>query len=309
MPLVDMSAVGEAAGFELPAVIPEGQRDVTIHRYASSLQARGVADDEIVALCLEANERRCSPPMPAWQARKCAESAIASYEKGGASSYGRTARPVARRPVRVVDRRGRPDLLPDLSGLGPLEQARAWLSAMFMPDEVVCLVMEPKSRFPTTEWYAHAGQLCDPCDPLLGRLLGSVRPCGMWAVQNPVREPGGGRRREDVARWRWALVECDTLPADEQLERICALLFDDNPHGYHAHAVTWSGGKSWHAEVLVNARDEEEYRERVEGLYRFCEANGLPPDRSCRNPNRLTRLPGAARGETGQPQSLRWSHA
>lgn len=305
MPAIDLSAVTDGR-FELPAAIGEGARDETLHRYASSLQARGVADEEIVALVLEANARRCDPPLPERQARKCAMSAVRSYEKGAGGTYGRKAHAAPERPVRHVRRRGRPDLLPDMSGLGAEAQARAWLRAMFGPEDVACLVLGLPSRFPTTEWYAHAGQLCDEGDPLLGMLLGSARDCGMWCVQNPVAGCGGGRRDEDVADLRWALVECDELPPDEQLERICALLFETRDTGWKCKAVTWSGNKSWHAEVYVGAPDIETYRARVDELYRLCDANGLPVDHSCRNPARLTRLPGAMRAGTGQRQALRW---
>lgn len=309
MPRIDLSAAVEQRGFELPTTIGEGGRDVTLHAYASSLQARGVGDSQIVALVMEANAERCVPPLPDWQARKCAESAIRSYEKGAGGEYGRRVREVPQRPVRRVSRRGMPERLPDMSGLEPLAQARAWLSAMFFPDDVVCLVLEPESRFPTTEWYAHAGQLCDPCDPLLGKLLGAAHDCGVWCVQNPIRDHGGRRRNADVADFRWALVESDELPADEQLERMCALLFETQATGWKCKALTWSGNKSWHAEVYVGAPDEDSYRAQVDELYRYCDANGLPVDHSCRNPARLTRLAGAWRAETGQRQWLRWCDA
>lgn len=309
MPQIDLSAATERRGYELPAVIGSGTRDVELHAYASSLQARGVPDEQIVALVLEANARRCDPPLPERQARKCAESAIGRYEKGAAGTYGREAKAAPKLPVREVARRGRPDLLPDMSGLGPLGQARAWLGALFFPEDVVCLAFEPESRFPQTEWYAYAGQLTDESDPLLGRLIGATHGCGLWAVQNPIDGFGGRRRDVDVADFRWALVESDELPPDEQLERVCALLFEPEDTGWKCKALTWSGNKSWHALVYVGAPDIDTYRRRVDDLYRLCDANGLPVDHSCRNPARLTRIAGAERAETGQRQWLRWCDA
>lgn len=309
MPKIDLSGAATAARFELPASIGKGQRDVTMHAYASSLQARGVADEEIVALVLEANAERCVPPMPEGQARKCAESAIGRYEKGAAGMAAKAARAPLRDPARAVRRcrrRGRPDLLPDMSGLAPIEQARAWLSALFWPEDVVCLCLDVRSRFPRTEWYAHAGQLLDPADPLLGLLLGACDPSlGLWAVQNPVAGCGGRRRDADVADLRWALVECDELPPDQQLERVCALLFEPEGTGWKCHSLTWSGGKSWHALVYVGAgADRDLYARRVADLYAWCSGNGLPVDVHCANPARLTRVPGVARG--GGAQELRW---
>lgn len=49
--------------FVLPASIPEGERHTTLFRYASSLRARGVSEQEIWRLVSDA-ARRCTPPFP-----------------------------------------------------------------------------------------------------------------------------------------------------------------------------------------------------------------------------------------------------
>ena len=68
--------------FTLPDSVPEGKRNDTIMRYACSLQAKGYADDEIYRLALEANEKRCSPPMPESEVRTIVQGVTARYAKG-----------------------------------------------------------------------------------------------------------------------------------------------------------------------------------------------------------------------------------
>ena len=304
MPDVDLSAVAERRGFELPATIGRGGRDDTLHAYASSLQARGVGDAEIVALVMEANATRCDPPLPERQARKCAESAIRSYEKGAGGRPGRAATPLTVPRAPVLSRRGRPDLLPDWSGVSPVAQARAWVMALFEPTECVCVVADPTLGYRGGhggEIHVPAGMLADPGAPLLAKMLSRCGPDGLWAVVNPL-DGSGMRRRGNVTSHRNLLVECDELGADEQLERICALLMNGGRGGPEAVAVTWSGGRSWHAVVRVSARDAAEYEARRAWVYALCEANHLPVDTHCGNPTRLTRLAGATRG--GSPQRL-----
>lgn len=47
--------------------------------------------------------------------------------------------------------------------------------------------------------------------------------------------------------------------------------------------------------ILVDARDSEEYRKRVQYLYDFLNKNGLKVDINNRNPSRLSRMPGVTR--------------
>ena len=60
--------------------------------------------------------------------------------------------------------------------------------------------------------------------------------------------------------------------------------------------LVYSGGKSLHAIVRVDAVDYSEYRKRVDYLFDVCEKNGLHPDGANRNPSRLSRMPGVTRG-------------
>ena len=60
-------------------------------------------------------------------------------------------------------------------------------------------------------------------------------------------------------------------------------------------ALVYSGGKSVHAIVKVEASNADEYRKRVQYLYNVCKKNGLDVDKQNKNPSRLSRMPGVIR--------------
>lgn len=82
-------------GFELPTTIVEGERNTTLHRYASSLQSKGHADADIVALVDEANETRCTEPLPQSEVDAIVRHVLDDYQKGlrpdGSRAGGRVA--------------------------------------------------------------------------------------------------------------------------------------------------------------------------------------------------------------------------
>jgi RecA-family ATPase len=126
----------------------------------------------------------------------------------------------------------------------------------------------------------------------LGATIGDWKPqVGAWIRFNPL--DGDGVKNENVTKFRFALVESDTLPIAEQdivfrkLELPIA-------------ALVHSGGKSLHAIVRVDAENYEEYRKRVEFLYDFLEKNGVSIDKQNRNPSRLSRMPGVTRNGNRQ---------
>lgn len=136
-----------------------------------------------------------------------------------------------------------------------------------------------------------AGELIEAlskCHGDIGAVLGDYNPeCGAWIRFNPL--DGKGVRDENVTDYRYALVESDSVPIEKQnailrkLELPIAML-------------VYSGGKSLHAIVRVDAEDYSEYRKRVDYLFGVCEKNGLHPDGANRNPSRLSRMPGVTRG-------------
>ena len=192
-----------------------------------------------------------------------------------------------------------PEELPDGPG-DPVRELSEYLQALFGADEVVGYVCESFER-DGRHIPASKGSYTRTCGELLRdlerygsieRALGSYDPeAGAWIRFNPLT--GQGVRNSDVADFRYALVESDSLPKDRQLALVRALELP-------CAAVVDSGGKSVHAIVRVDARDYAEYRQRVDQLYEVCRKNGLEPDPQNKNPSRLSRMPGAARGDSRQ---------
>lgn len=182
----------------------------------------------------------------------------------------------------------------------PADQLKRYLRALFEADEYVAYVTESfmadDRRRPTRGcWDRTAGQLLaelDQCGGDLGKVVGDWDPeVGAWICFNPV--DGTGRKDANITAYRYALVECDNMELGKQqaiirqLELPCA-------------ALVYSGGKSVHAIVKVDAPDYTEYRKRVDYLYAACQKNGLSIDQQNRNPSRLSRMPGIPRGSQKQ---------
>lgn len=121
----------------------------------------------------------------------------------------------------------------------------------------------------------------------IGAVLGDYDPeAGAWIRFNPL--DGKGVKNENVTDFRYALVESDSMALEEQNALIRELELP-------VAALVYSGGKSLHAIVRIDAANYEEYRKRVDYLYEVCGKNGLEIDRQNRNPSRLSRMPGVMR--------------
>jgi len=182
----------------------------------------------------------------------------------------------------------------------PADELSRYLSTLFQPDEYVGYVTEswekdgrhlPKrGAFDRT-----AGQLLDAleaCGGDIGAVVGDVQPeVGAWIRFNPL--DGEGIKDANVTSYRYALVESDKLSVERQAAIYQQL---ELPVAVLVH----SGGHSLHAIVRIEAKDYAEYRERVDFLFKVCDANGLELDRQNRNPSRLSRMPGVLRNGNKQ---------
>jgi len=186
----------------------------------------------------------------------------------------------------------------------PVEQLILYLETLFKPDDLVGYVTNDVWQDTEGKWMPSKGvydrtaqELIDtlrkhPDD--LGATIGDWKDeCGAWIRFNPL--DGLGVKNENITRFTYALVESDDMPISEQdafyrkLELPIA-------------ALTSSAGKSIHAIVRVDAKDNAEYRKRVDFLYDYLEKNGLKVDKQNRNPSRLSRMPGVTRN--GKEQTL-----
>ena len=126
----------------------------------------------------------------------------------------------------------------------------------------------------------------------LGAVFGDYdKNAGAWIRFNPL--DGKGVQNSNVTEYRYALVESDDLDLDKQNAIIRELELP-------VAALVYSGGKSIHAIVRIDASEYKEYQKRVEFLYDICSKNGLKVDTQNKNPSRLSRIPGFERGDKKQ---------
>lgn len=182
----------------------------------------------------------------------------------------------------------------------PVDEIITYLETLFLPDETVGYVTESWEKdgkfLPTKGAYDRtAGELIqklNSCNNDVGSVLGDYNTeAGAWIRFNPL--DGNGVKNENVTEYRYALVESDNMEIGKQnailreLELPIAIL-------------VYSGKKSLHAIVRVDASDFKEYQKRVEYLYNVCTKNGMTIDRQNKNPSRLSRFPGFIRGKHKQ---------
>lgn len=144
-------------------------------------------------------------------------------------------------------------------------------------------------------WDRTAGRLIrelTKCNDDIGLVVGDYNTeVGAWIRFNPL--DGKGCKNENVTEFRYALVESDQVSIEKQNAILRNLELP-------IAALVYSGNKSLHALVKVDAANKDEYRKRVEYLYKICTANGLEPDQQNKNPSRLSRMPGVRRGNHKQ---------
>lgn len=188
----------------------------------------------------------------------------------------------------------------------PLEQRKqdiiTYLTTLFDPEEYVGYVVNTFAlpdgkQSPTMGNYSRTvQQILDGINGTtqLENVFGTFnKEMGAWIRFNPI--DGKGVKNDNVTAFRYMLLESDNMSLGkqkailEQLELPIA-------------AMVFSGGKSIHAIVKVDAYSYEEYRKRVDFIYSIAQKNGFKPDKKNRNPSRLSRMPGVMRG--GNPQFL-----
>jgi hypothetical protein len=147
----------------------------------------------------------------------------------------------------------------------------------------------------------------------------SIRTCGEWLeeferdggpecpkfIANPLtgdpapKKSGDGetwRGDGNVADFRFAVAESDTLSLEDQLA------FWMGCPGLPVAMLTFSGKKSVHALIRVNCLDAAEWEAEIAGKLFPGYLVPLGMDPACKNPARLTRLPGYYRPDTKQIQ-------
>lgn len=186
----------------------------------------------------------------------------------------------------------------------PEKELITYIDTLFGTDDIVGYVTRSWSKPDDDKKYPDKGcwdrtarqliQKLSACKGDIGSVLGDYDPeVGAWIRFNPL--DGRGCKNENVAEYRYALVESDATDLGQQYAIIRELEFP-------VACLVHSGKKSLHAIVRVEASSYEEYKKRVDYLYKVCEKNGLKVDRQNKNPSRLSRMPGVIRG--GKKQFL-----
>ena len=186
---------------------------------------------------------------------------------------------------------------PQGAAWNPAEEVIRYLETLFNKDDYVGYVTESfysedeeKYKIKNAGAYAFtAGQLIDKLKKYkeIGSALGDYdEKAGAWIRFNPL--DGKGAKDENVTAYRYALVESDGNSLGEQVSIIKEMELP-------VAALVYSGNKSVHAIVRVDARNANEYADRVNKIYAVCEKNGLKVDGNNRNPSRLSRMPGVIR--------------
>jgi hypothetical protein len=175
------------------------------------------------------------------------------------------------------------------------DPTRRLLAAAFEKGENICLVKavhgaDGKSRpdskqtvLPLEKWL----KLLDDA----GGEWEQVMPAdqGAFACINPLVNAAGGRKANNV-RLRHCLIEFDGGELVDQWELFCRSHLPIT-------AVIYSGGKSLHAWVRVDAQTQEEYQQRTAAAFEWFKANSKRADLDEKTTDapRLSRLAGALR--------------
>lgn len=181
-----------------------------------------------------------------------------------------------------------------------------YLKAVFEPQERICLQLRSR-RARTKDGFKFIPSDCGTnvrVSDLIKQLEDSKNvfetfndgyntEAGAWVCINPT--DGEGRNFNNIIDYKNALIESDD--AEMELTKQYSIM---KSLRLPFRAITYSGNKSIHAVVRIDAKNAEEYKERVITLMDICLKNGLRVDKNNKNPSRLTRIAGVNRGNQSQ---------
>lgn len=183
----------------------------------------------------------------------------------------------------------------------PSKDLTRYLEAVFEPGDIIGYTMKSsktdKGKYVPSgkgSYKYTAGQLIDQLKSgvPIEQVFGSYnKEAGAWVRINPL--DGNGIEDKNVTDYRNILIECDNLDLNEQIEKLEKIKIP-------IRALVYSGGKSVHAIVPVNASSESEYRFIFNFIRNIMHDAGMEIDKSNINPSRLSRLPGVLRGDHKQ---------
>jgi len=154
----------------------------------------------------------------------------------------------------------------------------AFIDRLFIPIDNVCLVERRDGRY---------------IDHVLS-YDGAVRKIVDISKDNDSEwffriNPSSGNSDRDIERYEYTLIESDQEPLERQFQLLEFL----KPCVVEAH---YSGSKSLHILVNINANSIEQYKEDVSKLHKLILSKGYRIDKATKNPSRMSRLPYTTRG-------------
>lgn len=185
---------------------------------------------------------------------------------------------------------------PDDDTWNPVDDLRNYLEAVFEPSDIIAYTVTSKRNNKGKLAPFHKGVFTRTANDIINDLnkyhsvtkaIGTYDPeAGAWIRFNPFN--GLGVENSNVMDYRYTLVESDDMELGKQIAIIRKLMLP-------VVALVYSGGKSIHAIVHVDATTKDQYVKRVSYIYEICEKNGLALDKQNKNPSRLSRMPGVIR--------------
>ena len=179
----------------------------------------------------------------------------------------------------------------------PKQEIITFLETLFLPEDYIGYNMESAKKdgrfIPANAgiYSRKSSQIVDALKRLksddIGAVFGDYNPeCGAWIRSNAL--DGKGVKNDNVKDFKYALIESDEVPIEDQYAFIKEL-------NLPVATLVHSGKKSLHALVKIDAKNYAEYRKRVDYVYFVLNKNGFAIDKQNCNPSRLTRLPGIMR--------------
>ena len=199
----------------------------------------------------------------------------------------------------VVDRSWleRDDIkFPNKSTWQPIKEIETYLTTLFNNDDYVGYCVKSRELENGKMIPYDSGNYSRTCGQLLTELhktkdIGATFgdydiKAGAWIRFNPL--DGTGVKDKNVLEYRYALIESDNMDIGVQSALLRKLELP-------IAVMMYSGNKSIHAIVRVDAVNEIQYKKRVDYLYGICKKNGFDLDKANKNPSRLSRFPGFER--------------
>jgi len=270
----------------------------------------GLSDDRIEN---EISDGSGEPPLTIQEIRHALDTAHTSIERFRPGPRKQEKPPLGPRAKDYVPQMielGRGATMDQISGLSPLgippgprDQTMLFLSTLYAEGDLIYIgpkngIGEPGLNIrPVADWKKQPG--------LRGPLIISNPLTGKKGIANDGTP--SYRCKDSVKSFFLGLTEADKMPLDMQACFWVGVLKSET---LPLRSLVYSGGKSIHGLIELAVSGLQEWETEISKLMHAVAHPSLPleqrADPSCRNPDRMSRLPGVIRPETQKMQQLLW---